>query len=129
MKEVLINIEWNQVISTLWTVVLLPVITYIGAQINTYAKEKKIDKYTNILYENVVKAVKDVYETVVKDIKGNDNLWTLEKQDEVKELAKQKAVAALTTSAYQALKTANDDFDEYLDSLIGTALYDVKNGY
>ena len=127
MSEVLKGIDWNQVIFTIWTVVLLPVITYIGTQINEYAKAKRIDKYTNILYQNVLNAVKDVYETVVKDIKGNPDLWTEDKQNEVKELAKTKAIAALTTSAYQALKTANENFDEYLDSLIGTALYDMKN--
>lgn len=127
MSEVLKGIDWNQVIYTIWTVVLLPVVTYIGTEINAYAKAKRIDKYTNILYRNVLDAVKDVYETVVKDIKGNPDLWTEDKQNEVKELAKTKAVAALTTSAYQALKAANEDFDDYLDSLIGTALYDMKN--
>ena len=127
MNEVLKGIDWNQAISTIWTIVLLPIITYIGAEIKEYAKTKHIDKYTNILYRNVSDAVKDVYETVVKDIKGNSELWTIEKQNEVKELAKAKAIAALTTSAYQALKAANEDFDDYLDSLIGTALYDVKN--
>ncbi len=125
MSEVLKNLDWNQVIYTIWTVVLLPVITYIGAQINEYAKAKRIDKYTDILYENVKKAVKDVYETVVKDIKFTDS-WTQEKMDEAKELAKAKAISALTNSAYQALKAANNEFDEYLDSLVGTALYDVK---
>lgn len=127
MTDVLKGIDWNQAISTIWTIVLLPTITYIGAEIKEYVKTKKIDKYTNILYNNVSNAVKDVYETVVKDIKGNPDLWTEDKQNEVKELAKTKAIVALTTSAYQALKTANEDFDDYLDSLIGTALYDVKN--
>lgn len=127
MTEVLKGIDWNQVIYTMWTVVLLPVVTYIGTEINVYTKAKRIDKYTHILYKNVSNAVKDVYETVVKDIKGNPELWTVDKQNEVKELAKTKAIAALTTSAYQALKTANEDFDDYLDSLIGTALYDMKN--
>lgn len=127
MSELLKGLDWNQVIYTVWTVVLLPILTYIGTEINAYAKAKRIDKYTNILYQNVLDAVKDVYETVVKDIKGNADLWTLEKQEEVKELAKSKAIAALTTSAYQSLKAANEDFDDYLDSLIGTALYDVKN--
>lgn len=128
MSEVLKNLDWNQVIYTIWTVVLLPVITYIGTQINEYAKAKRIDKYTDILYDNVLKAVKDVYETVVKDIKHTDS-WTPEKMDEVKELAKAKAISALTNSAYQALKAANSEFDEYLDSLVGTALYEVKNGW
>ena len=128
MNEVLKGIDWNQFISTLWTVVLLPIITYVGVQINDYAKAKKIDKYTDILYRNVSNAVKDVFETVVKDIKGTDE-WTYEKQEEVKNLAKAKAISALSTSVYQGLKTANKDFDEYLDSLIGTALYELKDGY
>lgn len=127
MSELLKGLDWNQVIYTVWTVVLLPIITYIGTEINAYTKAKRIDKYTDILYKNVSDAVKDVYETVVKDIKGNPDLWTEDKQNEVKELAKIKAIAALTTSAYQALKAANEDFDDYLDSLIGTALYDMKN--
>ena len=126
MKEVLQNIDYSQVIYTLWTVVLLPVITYIGTQVGNYAKAKRIDKYTDILYQNVVDAVKDVYETTVKDIKGTDE-WTDEKKNEVKEVAKTKAINALTTSAYQILKSANEDFEDYLDGLIGTALYDLKN--
>lgn len=126
MNEVIQNIDWTQVIYTIWTVVLLPVITYIGTQIGNYAKAKRIDKYIDILYQNVLDAVKDVYETIVKDIKGTSN-WTAEKQDEVKMIAKTKALNALTSSAYQILKAANDDFDDYLDSLVGTALYDLKN--
>ena len=128
MNEVLKGIDWDQLINTLWTVVLLPIITYIGMQIKDYAKAKKIDKYTDILYRNVSNAVKDVFETVVKDIKGTDE-WTYEKQEEVKNLAKAKAISALSTSVYQGLKAANSDFDEYLDSLIGTALYEMKDGY
>lgn len=126
MNEVLQNVDWTQIIYTIWTVVLLPVITYIGTQVGNYSKAKRIDKYTDILYQNVLDAVKDVYETTVKDIKGTSG-WTIEKQNEVREIAKTKAVNALTSSAYQILKTANEDFDEYLDSLIGTALYDLKN--
>ncbi len=128
MSEVLSGIDWNQVIYTIWTVVLLPVITYIGAQINDYAKAKKIDKYTEILYKNASNAVKDVYETVVRDIKGTDD-WNDKSKKYVKELAKTKTLNALTTSAYQILKAANKDFDKYIDSLIETALYDLKREY
>jgi len=127
LSEVLNSIDWMQVISVIWTVVLLPIITYIGTQINDYAKAKRIDKYTDILYTNVVDAVKDVYETVVKDIKHNPNLWTEEKKNEVKEIAKTKATNPLTPSPNRMLKSVNEDFEEYLDSLIGTVLYDLKN--
>ena len=122
MKEFLVNLDWMTLLSAVWTVILVP----IGTQIYKYLKSKKLDKYGVILYEEVKKAVKSVYETTVKDIKGTED-WTLEKQEEVKELAKAKAVQALTTVAYRSLKEANSDFESYLDSLIGTALYDVKH--
>lgn len=125
MNEVLKGIDWMQVISTLWSVVLLPIITYIGAQVANYTKAKKIDKYTNILYKNVVDSVKDVYQVYVENIKGTAG-WDNETKESMKELAKTKAIHALTTSIYQALKSVNSDFDEYLDSLIETAIYDLK---
>lgn len=125
MQEVLKMIDWNQIVQVVWTVVLLPVITYIGTQINEYAKAKKIDRYTDILYRNIINAVKDVYETSVKDLKCTEN-WNEESKEKVKNLAKTKSLNALTTTAYQVLKFANSDFDEYLDSLIEAALYDLK---
>lgn len=126
MEEFLQSLDWNAVITTLWTVILLPLLTYCANEIQKYAKSKKIDKYTEILQRNVVNACKDVYETIVKDIKGTED-WTEEKQNEVKEIAKKKAIFALTNSAYECLKAANGDFDKYLDSLVGTSLFDIKN--
>lgn len=126
MTEVLKNLDWNEVIITIWTVILIPTFTYIRNEIKEWAKSKKIDKYTDILEKNVVNAVKSVYETIVKDMKGTSN-WTVEKQKEVKELAKQKVIQSLSNSAYELVKAGNGDFDDYLDGLIGTALYDLKN--
>lgn len=126
MKELLSSLDWNEVIVTIWTVVLLPVLTYIGNEVKKYAEAKKIDKYTDILQKNVVSVVKDVYETIVKDIKGTDE-WTNEKKEEVKKIAKDKIIFALSSSAYECLKSANMDFEEYLDSLIESALFDLKN--
>ena len=123
MKTILQNIDWVTLLSAIWTVVLVP----IGKQIYEQLKSKKLDKYASILYDEVVKAVKSVYETAVKDIKGTDG-WDEETKEYVKELAKTKAIQALSSIVYKSLKEANEDFEEYLDSLIGTALYDVKNG-
>ena len=126
MVDVLKSLDWNEILITIWTVILLPLLTYAGNEFRQWAKAKKIDKYTDILEKNVYNAVKDVYETIVKDIKHTDE-WTEEKQNEVKEIAKQKAINALSTSAYECLKAANSDFEDYLDSLIGTVLFDIKN--
>lgn len=122
MKELVNNIDWMALLSAIWTIVLVPILT----RIYSHLKDKKLDKYADILYSEVKKAVKSVYETEVKDIKGTDD-WTPAKQEEVKNVAKEKAIQALNTIVYKTLKEANTDFDEYLDSLIGTALYDVKH--
>ena len=122
MKEVFQNINWLELLSAIWTIILVPILT----KLYSYLKDKKLDKYANILYTEVKKAVKSVYETEVKDIKGTAD-WTPEKQAEVKAVAKEKAIQALNTIVYKSLKEANSDFENYLDSLIGTALYDVKH--
>ena len=122
MKEFLASLDWMTLLSAIWTVILVP----IGTQIYKYLKTKKLDKYALILYREVKNAVKSVYETEVKDIKGTD-AWTEDKMNEVKEIAKQKAIQALNQSVYKCLKDANSDFESYLDSLITTSLYDLKH--
>lgn len=126
MQEVLQNIDIMELLSTVWTVVLVPVLTYLGKQAYDWLQARKLDRYGRILYEEVVKAVKSVYETEVKDIKKTSD-WTARKQQEVKELAKTKVIQALSASALRVLYQANEDFEAYLDSLVGTALYDVKH--
>lgn len=123
MENLLQNIDWFALLSAIWTIVLVP----IGKEIYEWLKLKKLDEYALILYDEVLKAVKSVYETEVKDIKGTDG-WTQEKMEEVKEIAKDKVIYAIPSIAYRCLKEANEDFEEYLDGLIGTALYDLKNG-
>lgn len=122
MKDFLASLDWMTLLSAIWTVILVP----IGTQIYKYLKTKKLDKYALILYREVKNAVKSVYETEVKDIKGTD-AWTEDKMNEVKEIAKQKAIQALNQSIYKCLKEANSDFEDYLDSLITTSLYDLKH--
>ena len=122
MKDFLTSLDWMTLLSAIWTVILVP----IGTQIYKYLKTKKLDKYALILYREVKNAVKSVYETEVKDIKGTD-AWTEDKMNEVKEIAKQKAIQALNQSVYKCLKEANSDFEDYLSSLIETSLYDLKH--
>lgn len=122
MENILQNIDWIELFTAVWTIILVP----IGKQIYEWLKSKRLDKYASILYEEVTKAVKSVYETTVKDIKGTSK-WNEAKQQEVKELAKTKAVQALSNIVYKTLKETTADFDSYLDSLIGTVLYDIKH--
>jgi hypothetical protein len=125
MKELLTNLEYQEIISVVWTVIILPILTYVGTQINAWAKAKKLDKYTNILKENITIAVKDVYTTYVDELKGTE-AWTEETKAQALQMAKDKAIYALTDSAYRTLKLANEDFEEYLTTLIEAKLYDLK---
>lgn len=123
MENILSNIDWITLLTTVWTVILVP----IGKAIYEWLKSHKLDKYTDILYKEVMNAVKGVHESVVKDIKGTDG-WNEETKTYVRELAKTKALHALTITAYKGLKEANSNFEEYLDSLIDATLFDIKNG-
>lgn len=123
MEEILQSIDWMSLLSAVWTIVLVP----IGKQIYDYLKSKKLDGYAKILYDEVLNAVKSVQNSIVDDLKGTDG-WTEEKMHEVKEIAKSKAIQALSSIVYKTLKEANEDFDEYLDSLVDSALWDIKSG-
>ena len=126
MKDVLSSLDWTTILGVIWTAIILPIGTKILTTVNKWLEARKLDKYGQILYEEVKKAVKSVYESVVKDIKGTDE-WTEDKMNEVRELAKTKILQALPTIIYKVLSEANEDFGDYLDSLIDTALYDAKH--
>ncbi len=123
MENILQNMDWITLLTTVWTVIFVP----IGKAIYEWLKSKKLDRYADILYREVMNAVKGVHESIVKDIKGTDG-WNVETKAYVRELAKTKALQALTTTAYKCLKEANKDFERHLDSLIDVALFDIKNG-
>lgn len=126
MKDILNSLDWATILGVIWTAIILPIGTKILTSVNRWLEARKLDKYGQILYDEVKKAVKAVYESVVKDIKGTDE-WTEDKMDEVRELAKTKILQALPTIVYKVLSEANEDFGDYLDSLIDTALYDSKH--
>ena len=126
MKDILNSLDWATILGVIWTAIILPIGTKILTSVNRWLEARKLDKYGQILYDEVKKAVKAVYESVVKDIKGT-NEWTEDKMDEVRELAKTKILQALPTIVYKVLSEANEDFGDYLDSLIDTALYDTKH--
>lgn len=126
MKDILNSLDWATILGVIWTAIILPIGTKILTSVNRWLEARKLDKYGQILYDEVKKAVKAVYESVVKDIKGTDE-WTENKMNEVRELAKTKILQALPTIVYKVLSEANEDFGDYLDSLIDTALYDAKH--
>ena len=119
------SLDWRTLLTTIWTVILLPLATVIGTKINAIAKANKIEKYTNMLYTAAETVVKDLQDSVVKDIKGTDE-WTDEKIEEIRQKAIDKAIASMSYEGYKILKEANSDFDTWVDSIIRAKLYDLK---
>lgn len=126
MVKILENYEqYKWIIDIVWTAILLPLFTYAWSQFSEYAKSKKMDKYVDLLKDGIENAVKDVQSTYVEKKKNTEN-WDEAAKAEALQLAKDKAIFALSDSAYKALKLANEDFDAYLETLIEAKLYDLK---
>ena len=119
------SLDWGTLLTTIWTVILLPLATVIGTKINAIAKANKSEKQTNMLYTAAETVVKDLQDSVVKDIKGTDE-WTDEKIEEIRQKAIDKAIASMSYEGYKILKEANSDFDTWVDSIIRAKLYDLK---
>ena len=128
MIQFLSTIDWATVLQTIWTIIIIPFFTFIGKQVKSYLETKKLGKYTEMLYTAIENVVKDVQDTVVKDIKGTD-AWTPEKIEEIKKIAIDKAIASMTMEGYKLLTKANVDFDAWVDSIIQAKLYDLKHIY
>ena len=128
MNEFLASLDWAAIISVIWTVVLLPIITTIGKKINDKFKMQKIEKYTDMLYEAAEIVVRDIQQSIVDNIKNTDE-WTEEKIEEIRKLAINKAIASMSYEGYKILKEANSDLDSWIDSIIKAKLYDMKKYY
>ena len=127
MSDLLKSLDWMQLIQIISTVVLVPIFGWAVKELHDWAKARKIEKYTDMLYAAVAKVVKEMYQTVVNSIKGTAD-WTPEKQAEILEIAKTKIIAAITSDGYDLLLEAHQDFEDWLTSLIEAALYDLKYG-
>lgn len=127
LKEILLSIEWATLLETIWTVVLVPFLVKIVAMIKEKMKLDKTNKYTKMLVEAVEKVVKEMYQTVVESIKNTEQ-WDEEKKTEVKAMALVKIRAALSAEAYNFLTAVNEDYEEWVEGLIESTLYDLKKG-
>lgn len=125
MSAFLATVDWVQVVSVIWTVVLVPFIVFVRNKIEDWSKLHKVEKYSALLEKAIEDVVRDVQGTLVDGIKGTEE-WTPEKIEEIKSIAWNKAVASMTYEGYQLLSGLNDDFDTYIQTIIEAKLYDLK---
>jgi len=125
MSAFLATIDWAQIISVIWTAVLVPFLVFVKNKIEDWSKLHKVEKYSALLEKAIEDVVRDVQGTLVDEIKGTEE-WTPEKIEEIKSIAWNKAIASMTYEGYQLLSELNEDFDTYVQTIIEAKLYDLK---
>lgn len=125
MKEFLATLDWDLIIKAIWTLFLVPCLGLLKSKVDEWAKQNKIESYVHMLETSAYHVVRDLQDTVVKEIKGTDE-WTEEKIDEISQLALDKTIEGLTNEAYQFLLTVNADFYDYVNTVIKSKLYELK---
>ena len=122
------SVDVTSLILTVFGAIATYLIIPIATKIKEYLDSKNLDKYTRMLVEAVEVTVKDLYQTMVEDLKGTDE-WTEEAKENVRSIAQTKIKMALTTVAYKSLTEANEDFIGWVDTLIESELYNLKRNY
>lgn len=124
MNELVLNI-----ISVVVTSILIPLIVFLGAKLNTYLKQKiendKLEGYVNNAIEAVVLSVTTVMQTYVDNLKKSGK-FDLEAQKEAFSKAESQARQLITDQAKNAIIALYGDFDKWLETQIESMVKETK---
>jgi hypothetical protein len=112
--------DWNEVLMTIVTTVLIPAVIILGkalyGYIEEHIKDEKVKKYLLIATDCIADAVADVAQTYVDKIADGD--WNEETKKQAFDLAKSKAVMHLGITGKTLLEEALGDFEGWINSKI-----------
>ena len=112
--------DWNSLLMTIITTVLIPAIIIVGKAaykaIEENVKDKKVQKYLLIATDCVSDAVLDIAQTFIDKI--NDEDWNDETKKQAFEMAKEKALLHLGITGRILLEEALGDFEGWMGSKI-----------
>lgn len=115
------------VIGTLLSALLAWGSTALIKLISTKVKNKELAAFLSTITTVATNAVKATYQTAVQGIKGTEE-WTKEAQEKVLNDTIATIKSELTTEALAYIEQQHGDIDAYLNTLIHSILYDLKNG-
>lgn len=114
------TMNWNEVLMTLITAVIIPAIVVLGQALKKYIeatiKDKNVQKYLAIATDCVTDAVADIAQTFVDKV--SDEEWNEETKQAAFEAAKEKALQHLGITGKTLLEEALGDFDGWINSKI-----------
>ena len=112
--------DWNSLLMTIITTVLIPAIIIVGKAaykaIEENVKDKKVQKYLLIATDCVSDAVLDIAQTYIDKLTEDE--WTDEAKKQAFEKAKEKALLHLGITGRALLEEALGDFEGWINSKI-----------
>jgi hypothetical protein len=112
--------DWNEILMTIITTVLLPAIIIVGKAtykaIQENIKDKRVQKYLLIATDCVSDAVLDIAQTYIDKLTEDE--WTDEAKKQAFEKAKEKALLHLGITGRALLEEALGDFEGWINSKI-----------
>lgn len=123
--------SFEEVLNLIIKLILVPLIPLLGIlarawvqkQIELLQKEleskelQDFGEYLIILEDIVSSVILSIQQTYVEQLK-KDNAWTVERQKEAFEIARQRVEAQLTEKGRVLLEKGLGDYEEFLDDLI-----------
>lgn len=125
MNEILLNI-----ISIICTSVIIPLITWGGAElikfIKTKTKNEKATEYLTLATQIVTNAVKVVFQTYVESLKKSGN-FSKEAQVEALTKAKNIVLSQIGSDVKEYISSNYGDFNNWLEIQIESTINSLKN--
>lgn len=112
--------NWNEILMTIVTTILLPAIVIVGKAaykaIQENIKDKRVQKYLLIATDCVSDAVLDIAQTYIDKLTEDE--WNDEAKKQAFEKAKEKALLHLGITGRSLLEEALGDFESWINSKI-----------
>ena len=127
MNEIILNI-----ISVVVTVVILPLISYVGARLitwlNTKIKDENAKQQLTVATDIVTNAVRSVFQTYVETLKKNG---TFDKESQKAALIKAKndALAQMTDEIKEYITKNYGNLETWIITQIESTINILKNNY
>jgi len=125
MNQILLN-----VLATVVTCIILPLISFLGIKLtqwlNTKIKDEKGQNLINGAVDIVLNAVRSVFQTYVEALKESGN-FNADAQKIAFNLAKSIVLKQLSEDAKQYIATNYGDLEEWIRNQIEASIYKLKN--
>ena len=125
MNQILLN-----VLATVVTCIILPLISFLGVKLtqwlNTKIKDEKGQKLFDTAVDIVINAVRSVFQTYVESLKNSGN-FNADAQKIAFNLAKSIVLKQLSDDAKQYIATNYGDLEEWIRNQIEASIYKLKN--